>query len=136
MLIIKMVIVNYTMMINNGCINAADCGVPQLDGNVTLNYSSTLEGSVLTLTCTCEHDTSTDGEILRLSVTCHSSGNWIPDPAQFTCSPSTTVPPGTEILIHSTPHSSGSKYLSHHLLSSTIIKGLLYMHALSIIDTA
>ena len=29
-------------------------------------------------------------------MTCHSSGNWIPDPTQFTCSPSTTLPPGTE----------------------------------------
>ena len=86
-----------------------------MDRNVTLNYISTLEGSILTLTC--EDDTSADGQILRLNVTCHSSGNWIPDPAQFTCSPPTTVPPGTEILIHSTPHSSGSKkYLLHYLL--------------------
>ena len=54
--------------------------VPQLDRNVTLNYISTLEGSILTLTC--ENDTSADGQILRLNVTCHSSGNWIPDPAQ------------------------------------------------------
>ena len=83
----------------NGCINAADCGVPLVDRNVTLNYTSTLEGSILTLTC--ENDTFTDGQILRLSVTCHSSGNWIPDPAQFTCSPSTTVPPGTEQIIDS-----------------------------------
>ena len=91
---------------------AADCGLPLVDRNVILNYSSTLEGSVLTLTCTCEHDTSTDhdGGILRLSVTCHSSGNWIPDPVHFTCSEFTTVSSGTEILIHSSPHSSGSKY--------------------------
>ena len=93
--------------------NAADCRVPQLDRNVIFNYSSTLEGSILTLTC--ENDTPTDGEILRLSMTCHSSGNWIPDPAQFICSPFTTVPPGTGILIHSTPQSSGSKYLSHYI---------------------
>ena len=105
-----------------------------MDKNVILNYSSTLEGSVLTLTCTCKHDTYTDGELLRLSVTCHSNGNWIPDPTQFTCSPSTTVPPGTEILIRSSPQSSGSKYLLHYLLSSTIIKDfILYMHALFII---
>ena len=78
-----------------------------MDRNVTLNYISTLEDFILTLTC--KDDTSADGQILRLSVTCHSSGNWIPDPTQFTCSPSTTVPPGTETSIHSTPHSSGSK---------------------------
>ena len=107
-------------------------GVPLVDRNVILNYSSTLEGSILTLTCTCKHDTYTDGEILRLSVTCHGSGNWIPDPAQFTCSLSTTVPSGTEILIHSSPHSSGSKYLSHYLRIYSVIL-LLYMHALFII---
>ena len=73
---------------------AADCGVPLVDSNVILHYSSTLEGSVLTLTCENDTSRSTDEEIV--SVTCHSSGNWIPDPAQFTCSPSTTVPPGTE----------------------------------------
>ena len=121
---------------HNNMYNAADCGVPLVDRNVMLDYSSTLEGSILTLTCENDTCTSADREILRLSVTCHSSGNWIPDPTQFTCSPSTTVPPGTEILIHSSPYSSGSKYLSQHLLSSTIVKGLLYMHALFIIDTA
>ena len=107
---------------------AADCGLPLVDRNVILNYSSTLEGSVLTLTCTCNYATSNDGEIFRLNMTCHSSGNWIPDPADFTCSEFTTVPSGTEILIHSSPQSSGSKYLSHYsyLLStcSTIVKGL------------
>ena len=90
-----------------------------MDRNVTLSYNtSTLEGSILTLSQTCENDisNSTERRILRLNVTCHSSGNWIPDPAQFTCSPSTTVPPGTEILTHSTPNSSGSKYLSYYLL--------------------
>jgi hypothetical protein len=69
--------------------------------NITLNYSFTLEGSVLTLIC--ENDASIDEQIL--SVTCHSSGNWIPDPAEFTCSEFITVPSGTEILIHSSPHS-------------------------------
>ena len=89
--------------------NAADCGVPLVDRNVTLNYSSTLEGAVLILTC--KNDTTVE-QILHL--TCHSSGNWIPDPAQFTCSELsfTTVPPGTDfdILIHSSPHSLGSKH--------------------------
>ena len=67
-----------------------------------MTLTSTLEGSILILTC--ENDISTDE--LTLSVTCHSNGSWIPNPAQFTCSPiSTTVPPGTEILINSSPHS-------------------------------
>ena len=63
---------------------AAECGVPLVDSNVILDYSSTLEGSVLTLTCENDMSRSTDEEIV--SVTCHSSGNWIPDPTQFTCS--------------------------------------------------
>ena len=72
----------------------ADCGVPLVDSNVKLDYNSTLEGSVLTLTCENASSRSTDEEIV--SVTCHNSGNWIPDPTQFTCSPPTTVPSGTE----------------------------------------
>ena len=65
-----------------------------MDRNVVLNYNSTLEGSILTLTCP-ENDTFADEVVF--SVTCHSSGMWIPDPARFTCSSFTTVPPGTEI---------------------------------------
>ena len=108
----------------------ADCGVPLVDGNITLNYTSLLEGSILTLTS--KDDTSTDGEILRLSVTCHSSGNWIPDPTQFTYSPSTTVPPGIEILIHSTPHSSGSKININFI---TLPTQYYYFQGLNIIDS-
>ena len=88
------------------CINAADCGVPQLDGNVTLNYTSTVEGSILTLTC--EDDTYTDGQILRLNATCHSSGNWIPDPTQFTCSGIVNIDPLKYCSL-------GSKHASNHL---------------------
>ena len=74
----------------------ADCGVPLVNGNIKLNYSSTLDGSVLILTCENEMSSinTTDEEIL--SVTCHSNGSWIPNPADFTCSLFTTVPPGTE----------------------------------------
>ena len=60
-----------------------------MNSNVKQNSSSTLEGSVLILTCKNEISSImnvTNEEIL--SATCHSSGNWIPDPAQFTCSPS------------------------------------------------
>ena len=93
----------------------ADCEEPVSDAK--LNYSSTLEGSVLILIC--ENDTSTDEQ--SLSATCHSNGNWIPDPAQFTCSSSITVPTGTEILIHSTPHSSGSKININFITPSTTV---------------
>ena len=72
---------------------AADCGVPV--SNAKLNYSSTLEGSVLILTC--ENDTFTDKQ--TLSVTCHSNGSWIPDPADFTCSSFITAPSGTVAII-------------------------------------
>ena len=72
-------------------LHTADCGVPLVDKNVKLNYSSTLEGSVLILSC--ENETSymniTDEQVLK--VICHSNGHWIPDPAQFTCSSSTTA---------------------------------------------
>ena len=64
---------------------------------VKLNYISTLDGSVLTLTCENEMSNmnTTDEEILN--VTCHSNGSWIPDPADFirSCSPLITVP-GTD----------------------------------------
>ena len=52
-----------------------------MNKNVKLNYSSTLNGSVL-LILTCESNT-TDEQILH--VTCHSNGTWIPDPDQFNC---------------------------------------------------
>ena len=48
---------------------------------------------------TCENEMSninTTDEILH--VICDSSGNWIPDPAQFTCTPFTTVPSATGII--------------------------------------
>ena len=66
-----------------------------MNGNVNLNYSSTLEGSILILTCENEisnmHMNTTDEQVLH--ATCHSNGNWIPDPAEFTCLSFTTVPP-------------------------------------------
>ena len=62
-----------------------------MDRNVTLNYNSTLEGSVLELTCEFQNDTSINEQM----IICHSSGNWIPDPTQFICSPSITVPSTT-----------------------------------------
>ena len=65
-----------------------------------LNYNYTLEGSFLILTCENEisnMDTGTTDEQI-LSVTCHSNGNWIPNPNELTCSSVTTAPPGIGIL--------------------------------------
>ena len=77
--------------------NAADCGVPLVDRNVMLNYSnsSTLEGAVLTLTCENDINIIADEQVLH--VTCHINGSWIPNPALFTCSSVTSVPPGIQI---------------------------------------
>ena len=68
-----------------------------MNRNLKLNYSSTLEGSILTLTCENEMSLNSTNE-MTLSVTCDSSGSWIPNPADFiqSCSPfSTTVSPTT-----------------------------------------
>ena len=65
-----------------------------MNRNVKLNYSSTLDGSVLILTCENEMSNvnTTDEQIL--SVTCHSNASWIPNPAEFTCLSFTTILPG------------------------------------------
>ena len=70
-----------------------------MDRNVMLNYSSTLEGSVLLLTCENEFQMSLNStNETILSVTCHSNRSWIPNAAEFTCSDSSvttvTVSPG------------------------------------------
>ena len=84
------------VIINGYYYHAVDCGVPLTDRNVKLNYSSTLNGSVLILTCENEMSNinTTDEQIIN--VTCHSNGNWIPDPAEFTCSLFTSALPGIE----------------------------------------
>ena len=65
-----------------------------MDRNVKLTYcnSSALDGSVLILTCVNETSTTTDEKVLN--VTCHSNGNWIPNPAEFTCSSFAPTQPG------------------------------------------
>ena len=79
-----------------------------MDRNATLNYTSTLEGSRSVLLLTCENDTSDSMIEQMVIVTCHSSGNWIPDPTQFTCSPFTTESSGTiqdiQYPLHIQPH--------------------------------
>ena len=53
-----------------------------VDRNLKLDYSSTLEGSLLTLTCENEISLNSTTE-MTLNVTCHSNGSWIPNPADF-----------------------------------------------------
>ena len=81
-------------------LHTADCGVPLVDRNVKFNYSSTLEGSVLILCCENEmfNMNTTDEQVLK--VTCHSNGNWISDPAEFTYSSFTTPVPGIVHSVH------------------------------------
>ena len=74
-----------------------------MNRNLKLNLISTLEGSLLTLTCENEMSLNSTTE-MTLSVTCDSNGSWIPNPADFiqSCSPfSTTVSSttGTNYLI-------------------------------------
>ena len=73
-------------------------------------YSSTLDGSVLILTC---NDTFNITDEQILIVICHSDGNWIPDPAKFTFSSFTTILPGI-FKVHLSTNSSSSNY---HALS-------------------
>ena len=95
-----------------------------MDRNVKLNYSSTLNGSILNLTCKNEMFNTnmyTDEQILN--VTCHSNGNWIPDPAEFTCSSFTTPLPGiflwsTYLHIHQVVSSTDYHYLSSYIPTS------------------
>ena len=74
-----------------------------MNSNVKLNnyYNSTLEDSVWMLTCENDissmHMNTTYEQFLN--VTCHSNGNWIPDPAEFACLSFTTVPSGTIIQV-------------------------------------
>ena len=76
-------------MIINGY-HTADCGSLPADRNLKLNFSSTLEGSVLMLTCENEMSLNSTTETI-LSVTCHSNRSWIPNPADFiqSCLPTT-----------------------------------------------
>ena len=66
-------------------LHAALCGIPVLNSNINLHFSSTLAGSVLILTC--QNDTVTDHDEQILIATCHRNGSWIPNPAQYKCAP-------------------------------------------------
>jgi hypothetical protein len=68
----------------HSCIHmyTADCGVPSptCSSSITMNYSSTLEGSTLTFNCK-EGFAPSDGFI----ATCHPNGSWFPDPTTHVC---------------------------------------------------
>ena len=89
--------------------HTADCGSLPADRNLKLDYSSTLEGSVLTLTC--------ENEMFNMNII--GSDAEVPDPADFIQSCllfSTTVSPTT-----------GTNYFS------IIIKDILYTFKISFI---
>ena len=58
----------------------ADCGHPIVNSNVSLNYSSTLEDSLLTFQC---KDGLFPEDVFTAS--CYQNGSWIPNPSSHTC---------------------------------------------------
>ena len=66
------------------CLHAytVNCDTPEVNGDISLNYNSTLEGSLLTIECE-------ESSRLTVTVTCLSDGNWSPDPHQV-CSVEST----------------------------------------------
>ena len=66
-----------------------------MNSNVKLDYTSTLEGSILMLTCENETPNINTTDKLIMNVTCHNNGSWIPSPTDFvkSCSSVTTVSP-------------------------------------------
>ena len=52
-----------------------NCDTPEVNGDISLNYNSTLEGSLLIIECE-------ESSRLTVIVTCLSDGNWSPDPHQ------------------------------------------------------
>ena len=60
-----------------------DCRAPQFtrdNCNVNVNYSSTLEGSMLHFSCV-------EGYLPSdvFTATCHPNGSWVPDPTSHVC---------------------------------------------------
>ena len=55
--------------------------------NVSVNYSSTLEGSTLQFSCV-------EGYLPNdvFTATCHPNGSWVPDPTSHVCTTAGTVP--------------------------------------------
>ena len=77
-----------------------------MNRNIKLNFTSTLEGAILILTCDnylTSNVNARDKQVL--TVTCHSNTtSWNPDPADFidSCLPLSVTTPHTGI-IHSQP---------------------------------
>ena len=67
------------------CMPAVNCGTPEVNGirNISLNYNSTLEGSLLIIECE-------ESSRLTVTATCLSDGNWSPDPHQVCSAKSLT----------------------------------------------
>ena len=66
-----------------------DCRVPQFtrdNSNVSVNYSSTLEGSTLQFGCVEEYLPSD-----IFTATCHPNGSWVPDPTSHVCTIATAT---------------------------------------------
>ena len=63
--------------------NAVTCDTPMANSNVNLNYSSTLEDSLLTFQCK-------DGLLPEDMFTsrCYRNRTWIPDPSGHACATS------------------------------------------------
>ena len=61
-----------------------DCGAPQ-STNVSVNYSSTLEGSILQFCC-AEGFLPSDA----YTAICHPNGSWVPDPTSYVCTVAAT----------------------------------------------
>ena len=60
---------------------AANCGVPVPPDNGTIvNYTSTLEGSVVNYQCNPGF-----GPLGEMSAVCVANGSWRPDPADVAC---------------------------------------------------
>ena len=60
------------------CYYLADCGVPQISGDLKVHFDSTTEGRTLTFYCA-------NGSSLNYTVTsvCTSEGRWSPDPSEL-----------------------------------------------------
>lgn len=68
-----------------------DCAIPSVsDGEASIYYNSTLEGSQLEYSIKCENK-----NILSLVAVCQKNATWFPDPSEYVCTSSTseTMPP-------------------------------------------
>ena len=69
--------------INLPIFNLVDCTIPMVNSNISLNYSSTLEDSLLIFQC--EEGLFPCGVFIAR---CHRNGTWIPNPSNHKCTTS------------------------------------------------